>query len=170
MRTSEYQKQFVVTTEREIETDRIVSRVSRTLEGKLDSDGDDPAVYKLDRLEDGEKEYRAWYRDGQRHRDGAPAEIINAYGSDVHRMEAYSENGLTHRAGDDDPAVIYRNASGQVTEIRFYTHGFRDRSGGPAVIKFDPETGQEIKLEFWRRGTQYFPKQPDAGPKFPGLE
>lgn len=168
MTTKIYQKEFVVVTEIEVGSNRIVSQVWRSPEGLLDSNGDVPAVYKLEERDGREQEYRAWYRNGKLHRDDSCAVSVTDLGSGVTVQEIFAVNDLIHRDGDEDPAVINRSRlTGRTTKLSFNTHGVPDRACGPAVIRFEPETGAEKEVEYWRHGR---PVDPPTEPSKLDLE
>ena len=157
MNTKLYQSEFSVVIEAEVGSDRITSEVWATKEGQLNSHGDRPAVYKLEVVDGREREYRAWYRDGNLHRDDDnPAETLTDLSTGTVLHEVYSVNNLLHREGHDLPAIIHRSrATGRDIRHQFYSHNKRDRSGGPAVVQFDRDSAEETRVEHWRDGRQF---------------
>ena len=78
-----------------------------------------------------------WYREGQLHRDGAPA-VVKKYPNI--KIKAWYRNGKLHR--DGKPAVIMKFKD--EIKCEWYQDGQLHRENGPAYMQRKYYTGQHI--------------------------
>ena len=158
-----YKREFSVTIERDAQTDRIIGEVWRNLDGVHDRDGDLPAIIRYDR-DTGEEILRAWYFQGEEHRDRGPAFEKIESGHVV--SEVWKRHGKMHREGDRPAQTFRSREAGQITFEVYATRGLKDRANGPAVISYD-ESGNILEQEFWRNGQKVTGTNTPASPPRP---
>ena len=136
----------------EVGTDRLLEEQFCNAAGQLDRKGDQPASIIYNR-ETGEPLIQEWYRDGRRHREGGPAVIHPMPGFNCLIKEWWFKDAIHH--WEDKPARTEEALdSGRLLAAEFFyegqRHRFRDQ--GPAVIKYDSETGEVSNFQFWEAG------------------
>lgn len=141
-------------------TDRIVGERWCDQEGRFDRPNDLPAY--VDYCPDkGTVTYARWHKDGQLHRgDDQPATLVRNPLTQAVTHEQYAILDQFHR-DNDQPAYIIRDDAGRLLERSFYRYGELHRETGPAVERFDPESGLLIEAEYWRNDRQQ-PSPSDA--------
>lgn len=114
--------------------------------GVLDRRGDDlPAVIsEKPRLPTKTQEW--WFR-GRRHRENAPAKLVEHKETGVIVEEEWWQKNKRHRT--DGPALTNRTVDGKIVEEKWYIDGQLHRPDGPASWALDRKTGLSLREE-WR--------------------
>jgi len=99
---------------------------------------------------------------------GRPAEIIYDPETGNKIAESYYRFGYLGSPDKETPAVRYWDAKTQnvVLEMFYYVDDLNREDGLPAIIEYDPETGDVIRQEFYQNGRKIVPNQesPDFSP------
>lgn len=137
------------------DTGNLVREHWRNEEGNFDRPGDLPALIGYV-PETGEVYFTEWQNGHGQHRDDdRPAVVEKDKSTGVEVEVQYWIMGHQHRDGDQ-PAGISRTPDGRIRSLVYWKHGRLDRDPnlGPAIIDYDPSTGEIIHQEFWVKGVQ----------------
>jgi len=136
---------------RSLETKRVLREEWYNANGEPGHPDEDlPAVVTYHPVT-GKHHYLNWYKNGQRHRKGGPAqiELDPVTGAVVEQQwlrfgQLYRENGK--------PALVRWDEKGRLTGESFFEGGRLHRETGPAVIGYDPDTGRINYQRYWLYG------------------
>ena len=139
----------------EVGTEKLLEERFFNEAGRLDRKGDQPAAIIYNRST-GEPLIREWYRDGKKHRENGPA-LIHPMPGRNRLIKEWWFDDVHHRWEDHPARTEERLDSGMLLKAEFFYQGqlHRPRDQGPAVVQYDPETGQATNFQSWEEGQRF---------------